>query len=395
MITVRRHKIVFTILLTIFLSLLLLPTGHLLAKAENKDWETELNNTIFEQLNVLDLTELENYAKSLGNFDETNIRERLLSFIKDGGINFDSFFQGITSILFKKVKLLLPAFACIAAIALLCGVLQTLQSHFLGEGTSKIVFYVAYLGALIPILGILGECIVATTKAVAEIKTQMDIIFPLLLTLMAASGGSVSVAIYKPSVAFLSNALVKIVESVVFPMTVVMIVFSMVNNFLGELKVQKFIGFFKSINKWVLGIGFSVFGLFFTVQGITAASYDGIARRAAKYAIGTGIPIVGGFLSGGFDLAIAGSVLIKNAIGNFSLILLIFAICEPLMLLIAGNILLKLTAAITQPFGESKISSFLEEMADIMNYFVAGLLFTAFLYFIVILLLTCSTEMLL
>ena len=391
----RKRKVILTILLTLFLAFLFIPSGYLLAKAESKDWEAQLNDVIFEQLNVLELGELEDYVNSLGTFDEMSIRERLFSFINDGGLNYDSFFQGLTDVLFNKVKQLLPAFACVASIALLCGVLQTLQSHFLGESTAKIIFFVAYLGALIPILGILTECIITTTKAVGELKTQMDIIFPLILTLIAASGGSVSVAIYKPSVAFLSNVLVKIVESIIFPITVVMIVFSMVNKFFGELKVDKFIGFFKSINKWVLGIGISVFGLFFTVQGITAASYDGIARRAAKYAIGTGIPIIGGFLSGGFDLAIAGSVLIKNSIGNFSLVLLVFSILEPLMLLIASNVLFKLTAAVTQPFGESKISSFMEETADAINYFVAGLLFTAFLYFIVILLLTCSMEMLL
>ena len=221
----------------------------------------------------------------------------------------------------------------------------------------------------------------------------MQIVFPLMLTLIAASGGSVSVAIYQPSVAFLCNTLVSMIEKIVFPITIAIIVFSMSGKMFGELKTDKFAAFFKSVNKWIMGIGFSVFGLFFTVQGLTAASYDGIVRRAAKYALGTGVPIVGGFLSSGFDLAVAGSMLIKNSLGNFSLFLLITVLFEPLTLLIAINLLLRLTAAITQPFGDSKIASFLEETAGNLNYLVAGLLFTAFLYFIVVLLLVCSTEM--
>ena len=169
----------------------------------------------------------------------------------------------------------------------------------------------------------------------------------------------------------------------------------MSSKLLGELKIEKFISFFKSINKWIMGISFSVFGLFLTLQGITATTYDGIIRRAAKYAIGTGIPIVGGFLSGGFDLAVAGSVLIKNSLGNFSLFLLSVALFEPLMILLSTITLLRLTSAITQPFGESKISGFMEETADSLGYCVAGLLFTAFLYFIVILLLVCSSGVIL
>ena len=138
-----------------------------------------------------------------------------------------------------------------------------------------------------------------------------------------------------------------------------------------------------------------MFGLFFTLQGITASTYDGIVRRAAKYAIGNGIPIVGGFLSGGFDLAVAGSVLIKNALGNMSIFLMVSVLFEPLVLLIAVNILLRFTAAVTQPFGDSKISDFLGETADNLQYCTAGLLFTAFMYFICIIMLITSTEALL
>lgn len=130
----------------------------------------------------------------------------------------------------------------------------------------------------------------------------------------------------------------------------------------------------------------------FTVQGLTSATYDGIVRRAAKYAIGTGVPIVGGFLSGGFDLAVAGSILIKNSLGNLSVVLMIAVLFEPLVLLIAANLFLRLTAAVTQPLGESRISDFLGETADNLNYCTAGLLFVAFLYFISIVLIICSSE---
>ena len=170
------------------------------------------------------------------------------------------------------------------------------------------------------------------------------------------------------------------------------IVFSVAGNFSKELKLSQFSAFFKSINKWIIGVSVSVFGLFFTVQGLTSATYDGIVRRAAKYAIGTGVQIVGGFLSGGFDLAVAGSILIKNSLGNLSVVLMIAVLFEPLVLLIAANLFLRLTAAVTQPLGESRISDFLGETADNLNYCTAGLLFVAFLYFISIVLIICSSE---
>lgn len=388
----KKKQFIFLCILFCF-CLFFFPSSSVSVYAENVDYQEKLGESVIGQLNELDLKALEDYVRELEGNESLNLKERLLEYVKGGGFGLENFFQELLELLFSSVKQMIPSFACIAAIGLLCGILNSLQSQHLKQSTSKLVFFSAYLGALIPIFGILSEGIFCAQEAVSSMQKQMQIVFPLMLTLIAASGGSVSVAIYQPSVAFLCNTLVSMIEKIVFPITIAIIVFSMSGKMFGELKTEKFATFFKSVNKWIMGIGFSVFGLFFTVQGLTAASYDGIVRRAAKYALGTGVPIVGGFLSSGFDLAVAGSMLIKNSLGNFSLFLLITVLFEPLTLLIAINLLLRLTAAITQPFGDSKIASFLEETAGNLNYLVAGLLFTAFLYFIVVLLLVCSTEM--
>ena len=194
------------------------------------------------------------------------------------------------------------------------------------------------------------------------------------------------------SEAFLSTNIVNTISEIVFTITLAVIVFSMIDHLSNDLKFGKFTAFLKSINKWIVGVSVSVFGLFFTIQGISAASYDGIARRAAKYAIGSGVPIVGGFLSGGFDLAVAGSALIKNALGNMSVFLMVVVVFEPLLLLLSTNLLLRFTAAITQPLGDGRLANFLSETADNLNYCVAGILFTAFLYFVCIVLIVCLSE---
>ncbi len=381
------------ILFFAFFCLFFLPSDCIKCNAESTDYHDKLQENVLQQLDQLDLEALEKYLESIEGAGGKSLKERLMEYVNGGGLGYDSFLNEIVDVVFAGVKRLLPSFASIAAVALLCGILNSLQSHYLGQSTAKVVFFIAYLGTLIPILGILTEVIATTKTSVSSMQQQMQIVFPIMLTLIAASGGSVSAAIFRPSVAFLCNTLVGLIDKIVLPITVAIIVFSMASKLFGELKTEKFSVFFKSINKWIIGIGVSVFGVFFTLQGLTAASYDGIVKRAAKYAIGTGVPIVGGFLSGGFDLAIAGSVLIKNALGNFSLFLLVGVLFEPLSILIATNLLLRLTAAVSQPFGDSKVATFLEETADNLHFCTASLLFTAFLYFVAILLLVCSSGM--
>ena len=363
-------------------------------KISEETGEEKLNQIILEQLEQLDLEQLQNYVDSLGNFSDENVAERLISYIGGESIDYESMGKQILTVLFSKLWELLPFFSCIAAITLLSGLLSTMKSSVNTRTSTEMIFLITYFASLLPLLAILTECFQSSLNCISSMQKQMQILFPIILTLMAASGGKLSAEVCRPAVAFFSTNIVTIMRSVVFPITITIIVFSMVGNLTKELKMSKFTAFFKSINKWVIGICVSAFGIFFTLQGITAAHYDGIVRRAAKYAIGNGIPIVGGFLSGGFDLAVAGSVLLKNSLGSMSIFLLLTILFEPLLLLISTNVLLRLTAAITQPFGDGRISDFLGETAENLHYCTAGLLFTAFLYFLSILLMVCASEVL-
>ena len=394
----RNRRCIFIVFISLCICILCVFSCEMriLANAESaeteKTMEEELNQTIKEQIDNLDLDMLQEYVDSLENFSKESLSERLFSYIQTGGADYDSIWKQIKTVLFSKITEILPAFACITAITLLSGLISTLRSSSNAYATSEMIFLITYAAALIPLITVLSECFRLSVEGISSMQTQMQLIFPLILTLMAASGGTSTAAVCRPAVAFFANNIVTVIHSLVFPITVCILVLSMATNLTKELKIGKFTAFFKSINKWIIGICISVFGIFFTLQGITAANYDGIVRRAAKYAIGNGIPIVGGFLSGGFDLAVAGSVLIKNALGSMSIFLMLTVIFEPLILLVSVNVLLRLTAAITQPFGDGRISDFLEETAGNLHYCTAGLLFTAFLYFLSIMLMVCASE---
>lgn len=359
------------------------------------DAEEKLNESILEQLDALDLEALQEYLDSLDSFSDESVGERLIAYIQGEKFDYENFWSELLRILFEKIREILPAFACIAAITLLSGLISSLKSGSNMRTSADMIFLIAYAAALIPLIGVLTQCISQTAESVSQMRKQMQIVFPIMLTLMAASGGTLSVAVCRPAVAFLSTTIVSLISSIVLPFTVTVVAFSMASNLTRELKISKFGGFFKSINKWIIGICVSVFGLFMSLQGITSSAYDGIVRRAAKYAIGNTVPIVGGFLSGGFDLAVAGSVLIKNSLGSMSIFLMVSVLFEPLVLLVCVSLLLRFTAAVTQPFGDSRISDFLGETADNLQYCTASLFFTAFMYFLSIVMLVTSSEALL
>ena len=392
----KRLRRIFLALLGLVLLAALLFAGRGSASARAYSHEEQaaldaLEDAVEEMLQSLDTKELQKYLASLSEFKGVSLKDKILSVITgDFALDYSSLFQSVVGLVWKEGQAMLPAFAVILAVAILCGILNSAKNGFLQSTTSDIIHFVGYLSVGAVVLASLIGVLNAGFSAISGMKKQMEIVYPILLTLMAASGGTVSVGVYRPAVAFMSGAISELFTTVVMPAAVIVIVLAFVGNLTSDVKTEKLGELFKSVSKWLIGLTLGIFSIFLTVQGITSAQYDGLSLRAMKYVISGSVPFVGNFLSGGMDVVIAGSALIKNAIGSFALFMLAGTVLKPLLHFAAFQLFLRVCAAVTEPVG-GKISSFLTSVAKDSGYFVAALLCVAFLYFLTLVLLICST----
>lgn len=378
-------------LLLLCLTLSSEPVAASALTAEEEAAIEQLQEEVQKLLDALDTEELEAYLATLPQYEGSDLKEMLASIVTgDFSLDYSSLWQSVLALVWEEGKVMLPAFAVILAVTLLCGILNSAKNGFLKSTMTDIIHFAAYLSVGAVLLSVLISVLQAGFSAIGSMQRQMQIIYPILLTLIAASGGAVSAGIYRPAVAFLSSAVCEMFTAVVLPTSVVVIVLTFVGSLSDEVKTSKLGDFFKSINKWLIGLALGILGIFLTVQGIAAAQYDGISLRAAKYLVSGSVPIVGGFLSGGLDLVLAGSALIKNAVGSFAVFLLFGAILRPVLLFAAFQLFLRLSAAVAEPVG-GRISVFLSRLASDCGFFLAGLCCIAFLYFLTLILLVCST----
>ena len=131
---------------------------------------------------------------------------------------------------------------------------------------------------------------------------------------------------------------------------------------------------------------------FLSIQGITASSYDGVSIRTAKYAIKSYIPLLGGYLSEGFDVIMASSVLIKNAVGASGLILMFASIASPIIQIAVFSLILKLASAILEPLTDSRISEFIYTTGKTLTLLVTMIIGIAFMYLITVGLIMCTAN---
>ncbi len=352
-----------------------------------------LNSNIDDLLNGLDVDKLEEYLNGLSEdiLNGEPLKDKIKALVTgDYSLNYGEITALALDLFLSEAKGFLPVFAVIFAICLLIGVINGVRGSLLSDGISAVLHYACVTAVLALLLTCLIPSVNSGKESINSLKEQMQAAFPVLLTLMAASGGTVSVGVFQPAVAFLSEGITAIVSDVVYPLTVLIFAFSAVGGISGSIRLSGFCNFFKSVNKWIIGVSLTLFSLFITVQGIAVGGFDGLSLRALKYAVGSGVPIVGGFLSGGVDLVLAGSALIKNSVGAVCIFALLIVIAKPIITFVCLSLLLKLASAVSEPFSDGKITAFFNDVSFSLGYFIAGLLAVAFMYFIILLLFICS-----
>jgi stage III sporulation protein AE len=335
-----RKKAVLIIVLAVIVVILPFFNKNVNVKADG------FSDAVDEQLNNIDLSELQSFLDKIGNSDSQNIVDKLNNIVKgEYQLNFNSIFEYALNMFFGEIIELLPVFISVIAISIFCGLSQNFKGSFLSDSISDVIFFVCFLSISL----LLSACILNLYEnakiTIENISKLTQIMSPIILTLMVASGVTISASVYKPSVVFLSNGVTNIFLSIVLPLVAIMIAFSIVSNFSTTIKLSKYTDFATSIVKWIIGITATIFGVFISVQGITSACHDGISFKIAKYTISNSVPIVGGFVKDGFELVILTSVLLKNAIGVISVFVLFSIVLSPIAYMIVFSLLLKFSVS--------------------------------------------------
>lgn len=280
----------------------------------------------------------------------------------------------------------LPGFISVIIVCLLKSMLAGMSSGFKNASTGEVVHIVCYSAVIVILSAAAVNVIITVTDTINALAAFSEAVFPILLTLLAAVGGSSGVALYQPFMAVLSGTIIKLVQSVIVPAFIATIVFSVVGNVSKSVKLDKLAKLFKSGAGWLIGIVFGLFAAFLTAQGITGGVLDRLSFNAAKFAVSSYVPILGGYLSDGFDLLTASLVLVKNAVGVTGVAVLAAVVLFPLLQLAAFILGLRLTAAITEPIGDTRTSSVLGALADNTGLLVTALVGVGFMFFVILML---------
>ncbi len=318
---------------------------------------------------VLDSLNLEDFEKAINSMAASpiNLRDTILKLAR-GEIVWDaaalmegllqSLLSALTGSLWRLTRLMVPA--------VLCGILHHMRGAFAKEAVAEVSHYACFLMVAIFMVQDLTEHIALAQSTIDAISGAMQNLFPLLLTLLAAVGGTASAAFFQPAVVAASGTMTSLIRHVTMPFAVGTAVLIILDHISDKLHVSRLASLFRQMANWTLGVSFTVFIGVTMVQGLGTAAVDGVSIRTAKYAIDNFVPIVGGMFADTVDTLVGCSLLIKNALGMTGLVVLTGICVTPMIQALCAVLIYRLCAALLQPVAESRIVACLYDFSNVL-----------------------------
>lgn len=352
-------------------------------EAVEESSEKTLEELIDSLLSGLNLDALQDLFDKYGDTFSTGFSlQNILSQMISGAYNQDysSIISAIMNVFMTNIKECLSIIFSIFSIILLGGLISKLEPNATRLG--DLIFCFSYALVAILVFSECANCFNGTRDVLTSICKDIERIFPILLTLVSICGGKSSAMAFKPTCVFVNSGIIQIVIKILFPILTVACVISVVSSLNERNSLKNLRDLFFDCFKWVVGITIAIFTFFITTNSFGAATYDSLSLRAIKYAVGNGVPIIGGFAKEGVDLVIASGALIKNAVGGVAIAILFFALLSPFVSILALSLSLKLLSAMVQPFSDTRICDLLNSFSKIISYLSVLIIMIFVAYFV-------------
>ena len=356
--------------------------------------ETSVDNTplspqelVNAQLETMDLTELKQYWEDIqnkyGGFLPESQKGSLYDFVKgDKQFSFKEWTQGIIKFLFHEFVVNGKLLGSLILLTVFSMFLQSMQNAFESSTISKVAYSIVYMVLVIIALNSFHIVIEYTNEAIGSMISFVLALIPLLLALIASSGGIISAAFFHPVILFLMNISGMFMQFVILPLLFLATLLSIVSTMSDQYKVTQLAQLLRNWSIGLMGLFLTVFLGVISVQGASTAITDGVAIRTAKFVTGNFIPVIGRIFTDAADTVVSASGLLKNSVGIAGVAILLIIVAFPAFKILMIAFIYKFAAAILQPLGGGPVIKCLDIISKSVIYVFAALGIVSLMFFL-------------
>lgn len=313
-----------------------------------------------------------------------NVKDNLKKIVKgEKIIDSEVIKDNITGIFLKEIKIALVLLSKILIISIISSILNNLQNSFENSSVSELSNIITYIMIAILVITSFNDIIEMAKLSIDKMISFMQVLLPLLLTLLVVGGGPNAKIIFHPMILSTVNIIGIIIKNFVFPLIYFSFIVSVLSNISERAQFKNLTDLARKIIIFTITGFFTIFIGLLTIYGLSS-KIDGISIRTAKFAIDSAVPIVGKFLSDSVDAVIGSIGILKNGIGIMGLVVLGLIILLPMIKMAVILLVYNLTAAIIEPIASKNTVRFFEDVSKSLTLILVSTMSLGIMFFITI-----------
>lgn len=303
-------------------------------------------------------------------FEDIDMNEILNNAIK-GEVDNQTLFKKVLGLIGGELIDGLSVLGSILAIVVIHSILKSVSESLENDTISKLIYYVQYILIVTIIMMNFSDIVPVVKDTCNNLVGFMNILIPLLISLMIYTGSIATSGILEPIILFLINFIGNMIQTIIIPIVLIFTSLIVISKISDNVQIDKLSKFLKSGVVWFFGIILTVFVGVISLEGTLSSSVDGITAKTTKAVVSSAVPVVGKILGDAVDTVLGCGIILKNAVGLIGVIVVVGICIMPILKLGILTMAYKLMSAICEPIADKNITSLLDQIGDVYKIFLA------------------------
>ena len=291
--------------------------------------------------------------------------KQVLSLILQGDIKgaVTTLVRGLTGMVKAQFQEIRTLFVMVLVLGITAALFSNFVDIFQSRQVSDIAFYFIYLLLTAGLLKVFGNAADIVREMLNQVTTFMQLFIPTYLLAVGTAAGTASAAAYYQLFLMVVYLIEKCYLSILLPLIYCFILLSVINGIWMEEKLNLLLDFVQKMVGYGIKITLGIITGFSLLQSMISPVVDALETSALKKAVSM-IPGIGGLTEGMFEMVAGSAVLIKNSIGIYITIVMIFVCILPVLKILLLSGALKAGAALIGIVSDKRMTNLANRAGD-------------------------------
>lgn len=247
------------------------------------------------------------------------------------------------------------------------------------SGIMSVVFALCFsVGLLTPLFSLIEGC----SSAVKGISVLMSGFIPIYAGILTVSGSAATASGMSFLLLTASSAISAVSSFVIVPLMSCYLGIGVIGSATELGSAARLGEAIKKAATWILSFALTLFLGLLTIQTTVNAAADNLGVKAARFMLGSFVPVAGGALSETLTTLLGSLKLLKSSVGMFGALAVSISILPIVIELLCWRLTLFLLDAVSELFGANIKTDVIKAADNVLAVLIGVLLFTGALFII-------------